>query len=274
MYTDYWQLEAKPFEGGADPAFVYPCEQQRSAVHKLRYAIEGRRAAVAVVGPTGVGKTMLLDQLLAALGEDSGPTVRLYFPLMSPRDLLVYFAEQLGAPPADPIQQTVEESLRRLEFTLGEIRRRGQHAVLVVEEAHLLEDSGLLETLRLLLNIRVEGRPTFTLVLVGHPSLLAALGRHTSLDHRIDLKVVVKPLTQEGAAEYVRHRMAAAGSTREVFDAAALELVYRLTGGVPQRINRLCDLSLLVGFANQAAGVTAADVEAVSQELLITPLAA
>jgi len=141
MYTDYWQLTTKPFEAGADPAFVYPCEQQRSAAHKLRYAIESRRAAVALVGPTGVGKTMLLEQLPDSFGEESGPVVRLYFPLMSPRDLLVYFAEQLGAPPADPIQQTVEESLRRLEFTLGEIRRRGQHAVLVVEEAHLLEDT-------------------------------------------------------------------------------------------------------------------------------------
>ena len=59
MYLDYWQLEAKPFEPTADPRFAYRSEGRQAASHKLRYAIEGGRAAAVLSGPAGTGKTML-----------------------------------------------------------------------------------------------------------------------------------------------------------------------------------------------------------------------
>ena len=39
--------------------------------------------------------------------------------------------------------------------------------VLVVDEAHLIDDTVLLETLRLLLNVEFGGRPALTLLLAG-----------------------------------------------------------------------------------------------------------
>jgi general secretion pathway protein A len=217
---------------------------------------------------------LLLDALAQQLGERYQPFVRLVFPQMSDRDLLVYLAERLGAPPADPPRHTVEESLRRLEFTLADNVRRQRRAVVAVDEAQLLEDSGLLETLRLLMNIVVEGRAAFTLLLVGQPPLLSMVQRHGALDERIDIKVTLPSFTAEETAGYIEHRLAAAGATRDLFAPEALDAIHQLTGGIARRINRLCDLALLVGFANGQHVVDADSLQAVHQELVLAPVAA
>ena len=46
------------------------------------------------------------------------------------------------------------------------------------------------------------------------------------------------------------HRLHCAGATdKPSFEPAAFEAIFKATRGIPRRINRLCDLALLVGFA-------------------------
>jgi len=274
MYQEYWQLESKPFEPIGDPSYFFPCESQRGALHKLRYAVESRRGAALLAGPSGIGKTLLIKQLRDELGDSLGKFAQIVFPLMSSRDFLAYLAEEIGAPQADSPERSVEESLRRLEHTLGEESQSGRHAVLVVEEAHLLEDSGLLETLRLLLNLQSSGTPQFTLLLVGQPSILNAMQRNSPLDERLDLKSLLRPLAVEETGDYIVHRLNAAGATREIFAPEALTVVHQLTGGIPRRINRLCDLALMVGFAGRQHTIDAQQLEAVNAELVTVAAAA
>jgi type II secretory pathway predicted ATPase ExeA len=274
MYLDYWQLDSKPFEPGSDARSMFKGASHAAALNKLRYAIENGRAAGLVAGLSGTGKTLLVELLRQQLGEKYHPFVRVVFPQMTDRDLLVYLAEQFGAPPADPPRYTIEESLRRLEYILGENVRNGRHAVLVIDEAHLLEDSGLLEPLRLLLNVGSLEKPPFTLLLVGQPTLLPMVQRHGGLDERLDIKVVLTALTVEETIEYVRHRLAAAGAVREIFTAEALTVANQLTAGVPRRLNRLCDLALLVGFANGQHTIDADALRAIHGELVSIPAAA
>ena len=280
MYEDYWQLETKPFEPNAAEPFRFASASQQAALHKLRYAVESRRGAALLAGPSGAGKTLLTAMLSEQLcGETVDKFVRVVFPLMSSRDFLVYLAEQLGAPPADPAKHTVEESLRRLEFAFQENHRRDQHAVLVVDEAHLLEDSGLLETLRLLLNLQADSQsaftqPPFTLLLLGQTSLLSAMQRHATLDERLDMKMLLQPFAAEETAAYINHRLQAAGATREIFAPDALQAAHQLTGGIPRQLNRLCDLALVVGFAAREHTIDAPQLHSVNNELVTVSAAA
>jgi type II secretory pathway predicted ATPase ExeA len=270
MYREYWQLESKPFEPIGDSRFCFPCETQRGALHKLRYAVESRRGAALLAGPSGIGKTLLVRQLREELGGAVDRFVQVVFPLMSSRDFLAYVADEIGAPPAESGERSVEASLRRLELALSE----GSHTLLAVDEAHLLEDSGLLETLRLLLNLQSAGVPQFTLLLVGQPALLNAMQRNATLDERLDLKSLLKPLAEAETTDYIVHRLNAAGATREIFSPEAMVVVHELTGGIPRRINRLCDLALMVGYAGQQHTIDAAQLEAVNNELVAVAAAA
>jgi len=275
MYLDYWQLNRKPFESEFSDDARRLTDDQQSALRKLRYAIESRNSAAALAGPAGVGKTLLINALEQELGDDFQPFVQVVFPQMTQRDLLAYLAERLGAAPVESPRRTIEESLLRLEAVLGENVAAGRHAVVVVDEAHLLEDGALLEPLRLLLNIQAAGRPTFTLILCGQPELLSIVKRYGAFDERIDLKVALAVMSAQESNGYVAHRLEAAGATREIFSSEALDAIHKLTGGVARRINRLCDLALLVGFANGQANIDAEQIRAVHDELiLVTPLAA
>jgi len=268
MYLEYWQLTSRPFETCGDRAAFFPCEAQEAALLKLRYAAENRRGAALLAGPAGVGKTMLVQLFRTSLVESFRPFVHLVFPQMSSRDLLVYLAEQLGAPPADPPRYTIEESVRRLEFLLGQNAKQGRHAIIVIDEAHLLEDCGALETVRLLLNFEHAGQPTLTLLLVGQMGLVSAVGRSPSLEERVAVKTLVRTLTPEETAGYVRHRLKAAGATREIFTPDALEALHYLGHGTHRQINRLGDLALLVGYADRVPRLEAQQIEAVSEELV------
>ncbi len=221
-----------------------------------------------LAGPAGVGKTMLVQLFRNELAETFQPQVNVVFPQMSSRDLLVYLAEQLRAPAADPPRHTIEESVRRLETTLRQNAEQGRHAVVVIDEAHLLEDCGALETLRLLLNFEVAGGPALTLVLIGQMNLVSAVGRLPSLEERVAVKAPVRSFTVGETAEYVRHRLAAAGAAREIFTPEAVEALHYLGHGVARQINRLADLALLVGYADELPRLTAEQIEAVSEELI------
>jgi type II secretory pathway predicted ATPase ExeA len=269
MYLDYWQMSNKPFEPATDRESFYASESHQAALLKLRYAVESRRGAAMLVGPAGVGKTMLVQLFRDELADEFRPQANLVFPQMSSRDLLVYLAEQLGAPPADQPRHTTEESVRRIEFLVEQNARQGRHAVVVIDEAHLLEDCGALETLRLLLNFEVAGQPALTLLLVGQMDLISAVGRLPSLEERVAVKTLVRSFTVEETAAYVHHRMTFAGATRDIFAPDALEALHYLGHGVPRQINRLGDLALVVGFADRLPQLTAQQIEAVSDELVM-----
>jgi type II secretory pathway predicted ATPase ExeA len=94
------------------------------------------------------------------------------------------------------------------------------------------------------------------------------LKRFGPLIDRLELTAVLQPFTASETAAYVRHRLQAAGTTAAVFDEAALALVHELSGGLPRRINRLCDFALLVGYAEELHDITPTQIDAVAEELL------
>ncbi|MEM9659147.1 MAG: ATP-binding protein, partial [Planctomycetota bacterium] len=203
MYLDYWQLDCKPFDEICETQSDSLSEAQRAAVRKLRYVVESRRSASLVAGPAGVGKTMVVETLQQELGDSCGPFVHIVFPQMPQRDLLAYLAERLGAPQVSAPQRTVDESLRRIETLFAGVAEDSPHSVVVVDEAHLLEDGVLLEPLRLLLNLRAKSHPAFTLVLCGQLELPAIVGRYGALEERVDVKVLLPAFSAEETAAYI-----------------------------------------------------------------------
>lgn len=280
MYESHWQLNARPFEASSDARFYYPSEVHQGALFRLRYALENRRSAALIAGPSGLGKTILVQQLAAQLPEAAGPLVHLVFPQMPADQLLAYLAAELSTAMAiEPDNSSaergfrggapnVEQSVRRLHGALVENARKGRHAILALDEAHLIRDPETLDTIRLLLNFQHQGRPVATLLLIGLPSLLTTLQRIPELEDRIDLKCLLPRFTLEQTMGYVAYRLKAAGATRTIFAPDAVECLHDASQGVPRRINRLADLALLVGFAEELDVISARHVESVADELL------
>lgn len=267
MYETYWQLDEKPFETGADPRYYYPGPSHQAALLKLRYAVENCRGAALLAGPSGCGKTLIVGLLRQMLAPQYSPLVHLVFPQMSAAELVAYLAAELtGQLPDRP--GGVEESVRRIDRFLAENAGHGRRAVVVVDEAHLCEDAATLEAMRLLLNFQPGGQPGLTLLLSGQTGVLPILERMPQLEERLGVKCLLRAFSAEETAAYVEHRVKVAGGREPIFEPEALTALHQLTHGIPRRINRLCDLALLIGYAEGLRRISAAHLEAVQDELV------
>jgi general secretion pathway protein A len=268
MYESYWQLQAKPFENFCDPHYYYAAETHQAAMVKLRYAVENRKGGAVLAGPPGSGKTLIVGMLRGALAEQFSPIVHLVFPQMPCDQLLAYLAAELDGATDPSGVTTVHQSVRRIDRFLVENSQHGRHAVVVIDEAHLIDDGQTLEALRMLLNYQWEGRPGMTLLLAGQPGILPTLDRAPQLEERLGVRCLLRPFSESETAQYVSHRLRLAGATQPIFEPDAIPVLHRLTHGLARRINRLCDLTLLIGYAEQRRSVGAGQIEAVSEELL------
>jgi len=267
MYEAYWQLETKPFEHTSDARFYFPGEAHQGAMLKLRYAVENRRGIALLTGAAGLGKTLLVQALAKQLDECYRPFVHLVFPEMPPAELLAYLNDELAGTRASNAR-SVAHNLRGIETSLRNAAEAGRHPVIVIDEAHLLRESATLDTIRLMSNFECGGGSAMTLLLVGQPVLLPTLDRMPDLEQRLGAKSLLRPFTREETIGYVNHRLSAAGAERTIFRDDALEAVHRFAQGNARQINRLCDLSLLIGYAEEQPELTAKQIEAVADELV------
>ena len=266
MYEGYWKLERSAFQGAADVGDFFASRTHHTALLKLKYLIENRKGVGVLSGAHGLGKTFLTRVLEKELESSLGPIARLVFPQMSPGEMLAYLAAKLGAETSAQESLRTDLVLRRFEARLEELARIQKHALLIIDEAHLLEPEHF-QTLHLLTNLPVEAGAMFTLLLVGEPELLPKVQRIGALDDRITVRTSLRPLTEEETRDYVLRRLERAGAPQGIFSREAFRSLWETSLGVPRRINQLCDLSLLVGFADCLSSVSHVEIEAAAEEL-------
>jgi len=105
-------------------------------------------------------------------------------------------------------------------------------------------------------------------LLVGQPRLLPIIDRMPGFEERLALKCLLATVYARRTISYVSHRLQAAGAKRQLFEPAALRVALGLTHGLARRINRLCDLALLIGFAEERRTISAEQLDSVAQELV------
>lgn len=269
MYEHHWRLTTAPFRPHSGPEFFCGLPVHHAALLKLKYVLEQRHASAALIGPTGIGKSFLLKVLETELPATIAPVIVLNFPLLSPLELVRTLAVELAAKIDVPRleAQGMDEWLLMWERLLRQHRAQGRLPVFVVDDAHLIDDRALWQTWQLLLTYRERAGNEFSLLFLGQPELLGRLQRLPQLEERLAMVCPLTPLSKEQSAEYISHRLRVAGRTEPIFDESALHRLWECAEGIPRRIDRLCDFSLLVGYAEGLTLITADQIDGVSQEL-------
>jgi general secretion pathway protein A len=221
-----------------------------------------------LTAPPGLGKTMLLYQLLGSL-ERSARTVFLFHSQCSGRGLLRQIVGQLGESHDTHDAIAMHAALRRI---LLEEEGRGRRVVLIVDEAHNLAP-GALETIRLLSDFETPARKLLQIVLAGQQGLAVRLlePELAGLKQRIATIARIEALGESEVPAYVRHRIEVAGQGEPIFDDEALRLVAHLTRGVPREINNLLSDALRLGCAIGARPVGASVIQEVQQDRDLAP---
>ena len=94
-----------------------------------------------------------------------------------------------------------------------------------------------------------------TLLLVGQPPLSQRVRSIPQLDDRLAARCLLKPLEKEEVRAYINHRLEIAGRTEPVFSPGAIELISQYSGGIPRRLNHICDTCLIIGYSRTAQAI-------------------
>jgi type II secretory pathway predicted ATPase ExeA len=243
-YRSFFGLDKEPFSNAPQTSFYYSSPQHERAIKKLTYAVDNAKGLAVLVGRVGSGKTMLARRMLAELPEEryAAALLVIVHSGFGADWLLKRIALQLGVVnPATEKLALVSQLYRRL-IKLHEQKRT---AVVLIDEAQMLETREIMEELRGLLNLEVPGRKLINFVLCGLPELDQTLAIDEPLQHRVAVRCELAPFAQSDTREYIRHRLMLAGARdASIFSSAALEAVHAWSGGTPRSINTLCDNAL------------------------------
>jgi general secretion pathway protein A len=272
LYTAFYQLKEEPFRLTPDPRFLHLADPHRTALKVLLQGVLQRKGFTVVAGPVGTGKTTLLHtalQILTEKSEGRGRLVSAFLvnPTLAPAELLEAVLDEYE------ISCTATSKPRRLAALhqmLFQTQQQGGTAILLIDEAHLMSVE-LLEEIRLLGNTDTYQEKLLQIVLCGQPELFAVLQRPElqALQQRIASTCLLRPLSLPETRAYMAERLHAAGLRgSSPFTGTAVEVIHRLTTGVPRLINLLSDACLLVGFELKRKQIDQFLVEQASEDVL------
>lgn len=264
MYNDYWGFSRSPFSGTIDPERFYESPGHEEALARLSYvADEGRQGAV-VLGPAGVGKTLLLETFARRMRRPNREVVIARCPALGGRELFFDLCQDFGLAP-EP-SATEAELWRRLRDHVAANRLQDCQTMIVIDQAHLLAESpSQLRALHMLFQLDAHPAARLTIVLAARPELMR--NARPEVIEWVDLGVTIEPFMAEQTAAYISHLTNWAGRSESAFSADAVAKIHELTGGIPRQINRVCDLGLLASATEELPEVTEGVVESVYKEL-------
>ncbi|WP_332815390.1 AAA family ATPase [Ramlibacter sp.] len=270
MYAPYFGLSQEPFSIAPDPRYLFMSERHREALAHLLYGLGGGGGFVLLTGEIGTGKTTVCRCFLEQIPGNCN-VAYIFNPKLTVTELLQAVCDEfrIAVPRREGPAPTVKDYLDPLNAFLLQSHAQGRNSVLIIDEAQNLS-ADVLEQLRLLTNLETSERKLLQVILIGQPELreLLAQPRLEQLAQRVIARYHLDALRRDETEQYVRHRLEVAGLSRALpFERRALERIHRRSGGVPRRINLLCDRALLGAFGRSEAAVTPAIVEQAAREV-------
>jgi type II secretory pathway predicted ATPase ExeA len=265
-YEPFYGLREKPFSLTSDSRFFYHSRSHAPAFADLVAGIRRRESLNVLSGDIGTGKTTLCRAVLQNLDRKTFSAF-VPDPFASREELLKVLLVDFGVVSVDDLTSGRLKNATRTELSyvlyefLGTLAPLQAFAVVIIDEAQNLSNQ-LLEEIRILSD--ADGQ--LQVVLVGQLELRdkLKLPEMRQVDQRVSVHCTLDPLGCEGVAGYIDHRLYAAGGTpdRVKFSDDAVEAIYRLSGGVPRIINRLCDRALQNGYLRRVGTIDRATLDA------------
>jgi len=265
MYETFYRLHARPFQLSPDPRYFFSSRGHRRAVAYLVYGAHQGEGFIVITGEIGAGKTMLAATLAQRLATQNLVIAQVVSTRLGADDIVRMVAAAFGLPQDD----SKAVLLDRLCQFLHASNRQGKRPLLIVDEAQNLPSLSV-EELRMLSNFTHASRPLLQTFLLGQPEFRRTLQSPDmeQLRQRVIASCHLGPLDQVETEAYILHRLRTAGWREDpTFSPDSFAGIHQYTGGIPRRINIVCDRLLLMGCIEQKHALTGADVGVVVDEM-------
>lgn len=266
MYESYFGLTGKPFQLNPDPSFYFDSRGHKRAYAYLEYGLYQSEGFIVITGEIGAGKTTIVRSLLERLDPSKVVAAQLVSTQLDAEDVLRSVAVAFGLP-----VKSVDKAmlLASLEAFLCQCATEKKRALLVVDEAQNLTARAV-EELRMLSNFQLGDQALLQSFLIGQPELrdMMRSPQMQQLRQRVIASYHLGPLDKSEARAYIEHRLKHVGwADNPRFDPECFDLIHAVTGGIPRRINTLCNRMLLAAYLGEQHTLTPNDVQSIAQEI-------
>jgi len=266
MYESFFGLGGNPFRLSPDPAFLFESRGHSKAHAYLRYGVSEGEGFIVVTGEIGAGKTTLCQALIRELDPERVVAATLVSTQLEADDLLRAVAIGFGLAVGELEKTQLLEAIR--SYLIG-LAREGRRALLIIDEAQNLSARAL-EELRMLSNFQDGDRSLLQCFLLGQPELRTIMRAPAmqQLCQRVIASSHLGPLDPDETGAYIEHRLRnVAWRGDPSFDADLFKALHQASGGIPRRINGLCNRLLIRAYLERSHRIGARDLQQVVAEM-------
>lgn len=228
----------------------------------LEYGLSQGEGFIVITGDVGAGKTTLVRSLFCKLESEKIQAAQIVNTNLDADDTLRMVVAAFGLPYEDDSKASL---LTRLEQFLRQCDQKGKRALLIVDEAQNLSPHAV-EELRMLSNFQTADKSLLQIFLLGQPEFRKTLLSRDmqQLQQRVIATYHLGPLDALETRDYIEHRLHTVGWNGDpsLSEDAFFE-IYNFTGGIPRKINTLCDRLFLMGYLEERHNFGSSDVNEV-----------
>lgn len=267
MFNDFYGLSGRPFQLTPDPTFYFESLTHRKALSYLSYGLAQGEGFVVITGEVGAGKSTLVAHLMATIDPARLTAAQIVTSKLDGEELVHVVAQAFGLI-VDGHDKA--SALGAIEAFLHDEARAGRRCLLVVDESQNLAIDAL-EELRMLSNFQLGAHPLLQTLLLGQPEFRETIHDHPQLEQlrqRVIAAHHLEPMELAEVQPYIEHRLKCVGWTgNPQFDQRVFTELYEASGGVPRRINQICNRLMLLGAVEQRSRIDGAMLSQVLDEL-------
>jgi len=271
-YCNFYKIKEIPFVNAPDLRYFYDKSPYSEFTNKIVNSVTNGKRLTIVVGGCGLGKTFISQKILEILDNDNAKY---------DVSLLVCLHSDIGAGwflRTLALRLQVNEDIDEMnKYSLfeavvkkyTEMGSKKKQVVILIDEANMIDNIEVFEEIRALMDVMSNNLFKLSVVLFGLPDLEKKLMTDKPLLHRMESKIVLKPLqTTKATEDYIKHRLKKAGAQRlDIFTDEAYKEIHSASHGNPRLINTICDNALSEGYLNKKNIIGEREIEFVVSQL-------